>query len=124
MASPQPALTRPRPLLRLEGLAVLAAAVVGYWAIAGPWWLFAVAFLAPDLAFLGFLAGARAGTAAYNAAHTYALPLGLMVLAVIGTSRPAGLAALIWIAHIGFDRVLGFGLKYEGDPKDTHFRRL
>lgn len=124
MSAPSPVLLRPRPLLRLEGIAVLIAAVAWYWAIDGGWGLFALTFLAPDLAFLGFLAGARAGTAAYNLAHTYALPAGLAVLAVIGASRPAGLAALIWMAHIGFDRALGFGLKYDGDPKDTHFKRL
>jgi hypothetical protein len=28
--------------------------------------------------------------------------------------------ALIWIAHIAFDRLLGFGLKYPTQFKDTH----
>jgi hypothetical protein len=28
--------------------------------------------------------------------------------------------ALIWFAHIGFDRLLGFGLKYPTRFKDTH----
>jgi hypothetical protein len=26
---------------------------------------------------------------------------------------------IVWIAHIGFDRLLGYGLKYRSDFKDT-----
>ncbi len=33
------------------------------------------------------------------------------------------LAALVWIAHIGFDRALGFGLKYASRFGDTHLGR-
>jgi hypothetical protein len=41
------------------------------------------------------------------------------------TGRPALLAvALIWIAHIGFDRLLGYGLKYISDFKHTHLQRV
>jgi hypothetical protein len=32
--------------------------------------------------------------------------------------------ALIWLAHIGMDRMLGYGLKYSGGFKDTHLGRL
>jgi hypothetical protein len=39
----------------------------------------------------------------------------------IGTNHQTVLAlSLIWIAHIGFDRMLGFGLKYPTVFKDTH----
>jgi len=30
------------------------------------------------------------------------------------------LLALIWFAHIGADRLLGFGLKYPTEFKDSH----
>jgi hypothetical protein len=33
-------------------------------------------------------------------------------------------SALIWFAHIGADRLLGFGLKYATDFKDTHLSRV
>jgi len=32
--------------------------------------------------------------------------------------------ALIWFAHIGIDRALGYGLKYTSGFKDTHLGRL
>src|SRR6267378_8432946 len=31
---------------------------------------------------------------------------------------------LIWLAHIGFDRALGFGLKYPTHFKDTHLQHV
>ena len=31
---------------------------------------------------------------------------------------------LVWLAHIGFDRVLGYGLKYPEGFKETHLQRV
>jgi hypothetical protein len=32
--------------------------------------------------------------------------------------------ALIWLAHIGADRALGYGLKYPTHFKDSHLQRV
>jgi hypothetical protein len=32
--------------------------------------------------------------------------------------------ALIWLAHLGLDRMLGYGLKYPTEFNDTHLQRL
>ena len=116
--------TGPGVLLRVEGLALLAASVAAYWAMDGGWGTFALFFLMPDLALFGYFAGARVGAATYNLSHTSTFPLLLIVAAVAGPARVAALAGLIWLAHIGFDRVLGFGLKYPSGFKDTHLSRL
>ena len=114
----------PRLLLRLEGAAVGVAAVAVYFAADHPLWLLLVLALAPDLAMLGYVAGARAGAAAYDAAHTYAVPLALAAVGVVvEADRPVALG-LIWAAHIGVDRALGYGLKYPTAFKDTHLQRV
>ena len=118
------AIARPRFLLRLEGAAVLALAVAGYWASGGNWWLFALLLLAPDLAALGYLVGNRVGAATYNLAHTYVLPLALLGYGLWGASPLALSLALIWLAHIGMDRAVGYGLKYATAFKDTHLGRV
>lgn len=113
-----------RGWLRLEGVAVLAVAAVLYGVLGGGWLLFAVLFLAPDLAMLGYLGGPRTGALAYNLAHTYAAPA---VCAGLGGALAAPLPlalALIWAAHIGFDRALGYGLKLPTDFRDTHLGRI
>jgi hypothetical protein len=113
-----------RVLLRLEGAAVVAAAV-GLYAHAGfSWPIFALMFFVPDLSMLAYLAGPRVGAAGYNLAHSY-LPALALALAGFFVGFPAASACgLIWIAHIGFDRALGYGLKYSSGFGDTHLGRI
>jgi hypothetical protein len=92
---------------------------VGY-----PWWLFVALVLAPDLAMLGYLAGPRPGALAYDALHTYLLPVGLGAAGVIADSEVARQVALVWMTHVGVDRALGYGLKYPSGFKDTHLQRI
>lgn len=115
-----------RVLLRFEGFAAFAAALAFYAKAGFPWQAFALLFLAPDLSMLAYLAGPRAGAVIYNLAHTYALALPLAVAGFIGIGDASAVTAagLIWIAHIGFDRMLGYGLKYPTGFADTHLGRL
>lgn len=108
--------------LRIEGLAALAAAVYVYAWGGHSWLLFAALFLAPDLGFLGYLAGARVGALVYNVLHSYTIPVAIAA-AFYTMDRPLVLP-LIWIAHIGFDRLLGYGLKYPSAFADTHLGRI
>ena len=85
---------------------------------------FAILLLSPDLSAIGFLAGKRVGTISYNVVHTYALPAILGVSGLVGGSDLAVTLALIWAAHIGMDRTVGYGLKYPSDFKDTHLSRV
>jgi hypothetical protein len=114
----------PRVLLRIEGAALFTGAVVLYFHADYPWWLLLVLVLAPDLSMLGYLAGARVGAAAYDSVHTTLLPIALGVVGVLVESDVATRLALIWLAHIGADRALGYGLKYPTYFKDTHLQRV
>lgn len=111
-------------ILRLEGVAVFAAATVAYYLLGGPLWLYLLLALAPDLAMLGYLAGPGLGSRVYNAAHTYVAPLALAGLAWWAAVPIALLVALVWAAHIGVDRAVGYGLKYPTGFKDTHLGRV
>jgi hypothetical protein len=95
-----------------------------YWLNGGSWILFVLLLLAPDLSMLGYLAGSRIGAAIYNAFHTYALPVILAAYGLLEGSSLAVSMALIWLAHIGVDRLLGYGLKYASGFKDTHLDRV
>lgn len=106
--------------LRLEGLAALAAAVTAYWFLGGNWWVFALLLLAPDLSFFGLLAGEKAGAKLYNLVHTYTVPAVLGAIGWFGGIDWLTFVALIWVAHIGMDRAVGYGLKYPGFDHHTH----
>ena len=114
----------PSLFLRVEGVAVLAAALVLYFDLGYEWWLLVLLLLAPDLSALGFLVGQRVGTAAYDIGHPEALPLALAVGGYLGDSDVAVKLGLIWLAHIGMDRAVGYGLKYPTSFKDTHLQRV
>lgn len=117
------AVTNPvRVWLRLEGLAVLALAVLLYAHLDYSWFQFAILFLAPDLSFTAYLAGPRFGAVIYNALHSLAGPLLLAAFLLITGNAVA--VPLIWAAHVGFDRVLGYGLKYPTAFTDTHLGRI
>jgi hypothetical protein len=110
----------PRTFLRIEGLAALGIALGGYFTLEGPIWLLVLLALAPDLSMLAYLAGPKFGSLSYNIVHTYTLPLALGAFGFWGDVRLAFLVALIWIGHIGADRLFGYGLKFESGFKSTH----
>jgi len=113
-----------RTMLRLEGLTLFLGMVLLYAVWGGSWWVFALLFLVPDLSFAAYLAGPRTGAAVYNAAHSYLLPVALMT-AGFALPEPLILSiAMIWLAHIGIDRALGYGLKYEAGFGFTHLGRI
>lgn len=110
----------PKTLLRLEGLAVLALSAAAYARYGSGWIVFAAAFLAPDLFMLGYLGGRKLGAAAYNFAHSYLFALMPLAFGIFMHMPLAITVGLIWTAHIGFDRALGYGLKYGDGFGFTH----
>jgi hypothetical protein len=105
--------------LRLEGLAALLLTTYLYANEGGSWLLFGTLFFAPDISFAGYLAGPRVGAIIYNVAHSYVGPIALAAASLI--SGRIGLSlAVVWGAHVGFDRALGYGLKYPTAFRDTH----
>ena len=117
-------LTQPSLILKLEYTTLFLSTILLYHHLHYSGLLFAILFLTPDLSMLGYLANPRIGAALYNLAHTLVLPLILFFIAYITNHPPLTAAALIWIAHITIDRVLGYGLKYPTFFKDTHLQHL
>jgi len=89
-----------------------------------PWWALIVLFFAPDLGFLGYLAGPRVGAAVYNLLHLYGAGLVLLVWSAFFGPEALTSLAMLWMAHIGFDRMLGYGLKEPTAFADTHLGRI
>jgi hypothetical protein len=119
---------RMKRVLQLEGLALFVCALLAYQLLGASWWMFAMLSLVPDLSFLAYLLGPRVGAIVYNVMHSTVGPFLLAGFSWwlgpdILTSITASVAA-IWFAHVGFDRMLGYGLKYTSGFKDTHLGRL
>ena len=143
--------TWPRLLLRVEGAALFASTVYAYSRLPSrsSWYTFAALLLLPDLGMVGYLVpssssssttGSTGGTsgpaatttttvgaAIYNALHTETPPIMLLCVALARGGRDGTMAtgwALVWLAHIGMDRMFGFGLKYGTGFGDTHLGRI
>ncbi|WP_374686913.1 DUF4260 domain-containing protein [Promineifilum sp.] len=114
----------PRTLLHVEGGALLLAATAAYFRLGHPWWLYLLLLIAPDLSLLGYAAGPRVGAVAYNLVHTMVAPIIVLVAGWWVGSAGAVAVCLVWLAHLGMDRMLGLGLKYPDAGKSTHFDRL
>lgn len=108
--------------LRLEGVAAFLLATYLYGREDGSWLLFAALFFVPDISFAGYVAGPRVGAACYNIAHSYVGPA-LLAAISLSAGTTVGLA-MVWGAHVGFDRALGYGLKYSTSFGETHLGRI
>jgi len=116
--------TDPIALQRIEGGVLLALSLVTYWKLGGPWVWYLLLILAPDLFMLGYVRGPGLGAAVYNLGHTWLLPGLLAAVGLIGGTPFAIDVALIWLGHIGIDRLLGYGLKLPTGFQDTHLGRI
>jgi Domain of unknown function (DUF4260) len=110
----------PRRWLGLEGLVLLAGALIAYGTLSQPWWIVPAAILVPDIAAGGYLAGTRPGAHLYNLAHATPLPAIMLGIGYWQAHRLVMALALVWLAHIGLDRLLGMGLKYSDRFTHTH----
>ena len=110
----------PRRWLRLEAAVVLIGALVAYSTTDQSWWLVPAGILLPDLMMVGYIAGTRIGAVIYNLAHVTPLPASLIGLGWWQHEPLVAAIGLIWLAHIGLDRAMGYGLKYHDQFQHTH----
>jgi hypothetical protein len=113
-----------KTLLNLDEAASLLLAVLVFAHLPYAWWWLPALFLVPDLSMLGYLAGPRLGAWCYNLAHHKLTALGLGA-AGWALGHPALLlAGVVVLFHSSFDRLLGYGFKYESGFKNTHLSQI
>jgi Domain of unknown function (DUF4260) len=113
-----------RIVLRLEALCLLIAALLAYSKVGSGWGAFALFFFVPDISFIGYIANKRVGAIGYNLAHSYIGVVACLIAGYVLCAPTLVCAGIIWWAHIGFDRALGYGLKYSEGFGFTHLGRV
>jgi hypothetical protein len=113
-------------LLFLEELALLALALVAMQqqSIQLPLWLWPIAFLSPDLGMLGYLLSPRVGAWTYNLFHHKGIAAIAIVCGWFLNLPVILLTGILLLAHSSFDRVFGYGLKFEEGFAHTHLGKL
>lgn len=111
-------------ILRAEGLAVFAASLYFYNQLSGNWLLFILLILVSDFSMIGYLKDTKLGSITYNLGHNYILALLIIFAGIFTNNNFLTSLGLILSAHVGADRLLGFGLKYPTNFKDTHIQKV
>ena len=109
---------------RIEAAFVFAASVFFYYHLGFNFWYFLPVLFAIDVFMAGYLISKQAGAIVYNMGHSFIVPSVLLVAGSLTDSALCIGLGLIWLAHIGMDRALGYGLKYESGFTDTHLGRI
>jgi hypothetical protein len=114
----------PRLWLRVEGATLLIGAIVAYSTTDRAWWLVPLTLLLPDLTMIGYLGSTRIGAYLYNLGHSTPLPAAVVAIGWWQDESLLAALGLVWLAHIGLDRLIGYGLKYDDHFQHTHLGRL
>ena len=115
----------PRFTLHLEALAIFVATLYLYHTSDASWGLFVLLFFIPDLSVLGYITrNKKIGAIVYDVIHNYVLALSLMAGGLFSDYTILYPLGIILAAHISFDRLIGFGLRYTDVFRVTHLQKL
>lgn len=106
--------------LKLEEAGMLALAIYLNSFLSYPAWLFWALFLAPDIGMIGYAVNTRVGALLYNVFHHKGLAVALYIIGNVFNFEPLQFVGLLLFGHSAFDRLLGYGLKYPDNFKNTH----
>jgi len=113
-----------RKLIHLEGFIILAATIYLYSLNNFSWWVFILLLFAPDVSMFAYMINKQVGASVYNFFHTYLVTIIVSLAGALLNQDALLMVGLIWTAHIGMDRLCGFGLKYQTSFQDTHIQRM
>jgi Domain of unknown function (DUF4260) len=112
--------------LKLEEAAMAAIGIyfLSLYTLGLPGWLWIILFFTPDIGMLGYLINNKVGAASYNIFHHKGIAIGLAVLGYYLQNNMLTATGILLFAHASFDRIAGYGLKYEDSFKHTHLGSL
>ncbi len=116
-------LTHPIALRRTEMLAVFCLGLTAYYFSGYSWLTFILLFFLPDAGAIGYLKSHKLGSTLYNLTHWLIWPSALGTYGVLADHSTAKMIAIIWITHVAFDRMLGWGFKTGGSFYETGMGR-
>jgi hypothetical protein len=108
--------------LKIEEAAILAISIFFLHTLHLPvyWWLWPVLFLSPDISMLGYLGGTKAGAFFYNLFHHKAVAVAVIIGGYLLHNEYLLLTGWLLLGHSSFDRMMGYGLKYNDSFQHTH----
>ena len=87
-------------------------------------WIWIILFFSPDIGMLGYLINTKVGAVTYNLFHHKGIAIGIAAAGYYFHIDVMTAAGILLFAHSSFDRIMGYGLKYEDSFKNTHLGSL
>jgi hypothetical protein len=109
---------------RVEAAAVLIASIYFYYHLHFNFLVFILVLFVFDVSMAGYLINKRIGANTYNIFHSLLGPAITVILGASLNNRMLICLSLIWLAHIGLDRALGYGLKKITGFNETHLGHI
>ena len=110
--------------LKLEELAMMLLGIFAFFQLSFSWWWFLVLFFLPDVGMIGYLINNKIGAYLYNIFHHKAVAIIIYLVGFVFQVEIVQLVGIILFSHSSFDRMLGYGLKYENGFKFTHLGEI
>ncbi|WP_121666481.1 DUF4260 domain-containing protein [Mesonia aquimarina] len=110
--------------IKLEELGMFVLGIFLFSLLDISWWWFLALFFSPDIGMLGYLINNKIGAITYNIFHHKFLGLIFYLVGVSFTSEILQFIGIIIFSHASFDRIFGYGLKYNKGFKFTHLGEI
>jgi len=109
-----------KTVLRIEEGLMLAFAVYLNSLLPYKGWVFWALFLTPDIGFIGYAFNARTGAFTYNLLHHKGVAIALYLTGAFMSLPLLQLSGVVLFGHSSFDRMIGYGLKFQDSFHNTH----
>jgi hypothetical protein len=109
-----------KTILKIEELAQFVLGIFLFATLDFDWWVFPALLLTPDIGMLGYVLNPKFGAFFYNFFHHKAVAIAVMILGYLYLGEWATLMGIVLFSHASFDRIFGYGLKFEDSFKHTH----
>lgn len=106
--------------LKLEELAMFGLGIFAFSQLEFAWWWFLVLLLTPDVGMLGYVINSKIGALTYNVFHHKGSAILIYIAGLYLANDVVQLVGIILFSHASFDRIFGYGLKFDTSFNDTH----
>ena len=113
-----------KAILKVEEVLMLLLSLYLFSLLDVAWWWYLILFLAPDISFLGYALNNKIGAIGYNIFHHKGIAILVYFFGVFLNNQWLQLAGIVFFGHASFDRILGYGLKYQDNFNNTHLGKI
>jgi len=107
-------------ILKLEEAGMLVLCIFALSSLHVSWWIYLLILIAPDISFIGYIAGNKIGAVWYNLFHHKGIAIAVFLAGFILKDEWTQIIGIVLFGHSSMDRMLGYGLKSNQGFTYTH----